>query len=91
IAEAGNSFGLFADYCGELGLTVNKISIKPGCGISLAPFGDAHKLIEQPVVPVSESELSDGIDIDDVDGEEDGDEERDILGELEIAARLMIT
>ncbi len=91
IAEAGNSFGLFADYCGELGLTVNKISIKPGCGISLAPFADAHKLIEQPVVPVSESELSDGIDIDDVDGEEDGDEERDILGELEIAARLMIT
>ncbi|MDT1863023.1 hypothetical protein FPK50_28955, partial [Acinetobacter baumannii] len=40
---------------------------------------------------VSESELSDGIDIDDVEGEEDGDEERDILGELEIAARRMIT
>lgn len=41
IAEAGNSFGLFADYCAEQALSVNKISIKPGCGISLAPFADA--------------------------------------------------
>ena len=48
IAEAGNSFGLFADYCAALELSVHKISIKPGCGISLAPFADAHKLAGMP-------------------------------------------
>lgn len=90
IVEVGNSFGLFVDYCGELGLMVNKISIKLGCGIFLVLFVDVYKLIEQLVVFVSESEFSDGIDIDDVDGEEDGDEECDILGELEIVVCLMI-
>lgn len=83
IAEAGNSFGLFADYCAALELTVNKISIKPGCGISLAPFADAHKLAG---LPQDNGELSDDISTDDADTEE-----RDILGELEIVARLMIT
>lgn len=91
VADAGNSFGLFAEYCQELGLTVNKVCIKPGCGISLAPFADAWKLLEQPVRSVSESDLTDQIDVDDVDSENEDDEQRDILGELEIAARLMIT
>ncbi|PVZ81197.1 conjugative transfer ATPase [Serratia sp. S1B] len=89
IAEAGNSFGLFADYCEELGLTVNKVSIKPGCGISLAPFADAWRLIETPAATVREEELSERIETDDSDDDED--DERDILGELEIVARLMIT
>ncbi|MCS6715156.1 conjugative transfer ATPase [Proteus terrae] len=87
IAEAGNSFGLFADYCAELGLSVNKLSIKPGCGISLAPFADAYKFIETTVKPINENELSEVIDED----ETDEIDERDILGELEIVARLMIT
>lgn len=87
IAEAGNSFGLFADYCAELGLSVNKLSIKPGCGISLAPFADAYKLIESTTKPINEDELSEVIDAD----ETDEIDERDILGELEIVARLMIT
>lgn len=88
MAEAGNSFGLFADYCAEQGLTVNKISIKPGCGISLAPFADAYRLIETPVMPVKEEDLSERIETED---SEDDNDERDILGELEIVARLMIT
>lgn len=74
IAEAGNSFGLFADYCAALELTVHKISIKPGCGISLAPFADAHKLAG---MPQGSGELSDDIGTDDAETEE-----RDILGEL---------
>ncbi|WP_189657499.1 conjugative transfer ATPase [Escherichia albertii] len=90
IAEAGNSFGLFADYCAELELSVNKVSIKPGCGISLAPFADAYKLIEAPVKNVDESELSERIEVDETD-DGDAEEERDILGELEIVARLMVT
>ncbi|HDU8624952.1 conjugative transfer ATPase [Morganella morganii subsp. morganii] len=74
IAEAGNSFGLFADYCAALELSVHKISIKPGCGISLAPFADAHKLAG---MPQKSGELSDDIGADDAETEE-----RDILGEL---------
>ncbi|MCJ1111573.1 conjugative transfer ATPase, partial [Escherichia coli] len=47
IAEAGNSFGLLADYFESLGLSVNKISVKPGSGVSLPPFADAYKLVEE--------------------------------------------
>ena len=90
IAEAGNSFGLLADYCARLELTVHKVSIKPGCGISLAPFADAGKLLSSPIRKVDEQELSDRIEVEDAD-ESDAEEERDILGELEIVARLMIT
>lgn len=90
IAEAGNSFGLLADYCARLELTVHKVSIKPGCGISLAPFADAGKLLRSPIRKVDEQELSDRIEVEDTD-ESDAEEERDILGELEIVARLMIT
>lgn len=54
-----------------------------GCGISLAPFADAHKLAG---MPQKSGELSDDIGADDAETEE-----RDILGELEIVARLMIT
>lgn len=90
IAEAGNSFGLFADYCAELELSVNKVSIKPGCGISLAPFADSYKLIEAPVKNIDESELSARIEVEETD-DGDAEEERDILGELEIVARLMVT
>lgn len=46
LVEAGNSFGLLADYYRSQGLTVNKVSIKPGSGVSLAPFQDVHKLIQ---------------------------------------------
>ncbi|CNI71248.1 Type IV secretory pathway%2C VirB4 components [Yersinia similis] len=90
IAEAGNSFGLFVDYAAELALTVNKVSIKPGCGISLAPFADAWRLIETDIELGDETELNDRIEMDDNDDSDDEDE-RDILGELEIVARLMIT
>jgi len=92
IAEAGNSFGLQAAYFEKLGLTVNKISIKPGSGVSLPPFAFAHKLIEeQNSLILDESELPE-IDEDDDDGDE-GDEKlkRDYLGEMEISARMMIT
>ena len=86
IAEAGNSFGLYADYCESLGLTVNKIGIRPGCGVSLALFADAHQLLDLKPEQLQLNEA----DIPDAD-EDDGDEQRDILGEMEIAARMMIT
>lgn len=86
IAEAGNSFGLLADYFESQGLTVNKISIKPGGGVSLPPFSFAHKLIEElSSLELDESELRD------IDADDDDEDKRDYLGEMEISARMMIT
>lgn len=86
IAEAGNSFGLLADYFESQGLTVNKVSIKPGSGVSLPPFSFAHKLIEElSSLELDESELRD------IDADDDDEDKRDYLGEMEISARMMIT
>ncbi|MDM3339771.1 conjugative transfer ATPase [Citrobacter sp. Cb043] len=82
IVEAGNSFGLMADYAREHGLTVNKISLKPGSGITLPLFADAWRLVESDVLLP---------EADDDDPEETDNEQRDLLGEMEITARLMIT
>lgn len=88
IAEAGNSFGLLADYFESQGLSVNKVSIKPGIGVSLPPFSYAHKLVEDALTTLAldENDLPD-IDADD----DDDDDKRDYLGEMEISARMMIT
>lgn len=60
--------------------------MKPGASVSLAPFTDASRLVEQPdqVASLSIDELDDEV----VTSHED---QRDVLGELEITARLMIT
>lgn len=88
IVEAGNSFGLFGDFAQRLGLTVHRVRLSPGSGVSLAPFADAHRLVDTP------SDVQ-TLDVDALDepatGAPDGDEQRDVLGELEITARLMIT
>ncbi|EKB4873229.1 TPA: conjugative transfer ATPase [Citrobacter farmeri] len=90
IVEAGNSFGLFGDFAKRLGLTVNRVKLSPGSGVSLAPFADARRLIETPSAVQT-------LDADALDEEQPGpttneaDEQRDVLGELEITARLMIT
>ncbi|WP_239442197.1 conjugative transfer ATPase [Saezia sanguinis] len=85
IVEAGNSFGLFGDFAKRLGMSVHKVKLAPGSGVSLAPFSDAKRLVEKP-------ETISTLDIDAAeDSDEQHDEQRDILGELEITARLMIT
>jgi len=81
IIEAGNSFGLLADYAAAHDLTVNKISLRPGSGITLPLFADAWRLAEQTETDAEPP----------VDEEGDGDDQRDVLGEMEITARLMIT
>lgn len=87
IVEAGNSFGLFGDFAARLGLTVHRVKLAPGAGVSLAPFADAHRLVETP----SQVQTLDADALDGDDAEVDSDEQRDVLGELEITARLMIT
>jgi hypothetical protein len=92
IVEAGNSFGLFGDFAARLGLTVHRVKLAPGAGVSLAPFADAWRLVDTP------SQVQ-TLDADDAGRRPDamprmvaeGDEQRDVLGELEITARLMIT
>ncbi|EOF7756952.1 conjugative transfer ATPase [Salmonella enterica] len=88
LVESGNSFGPLADYYSSLGLTVNKVSIKPGKGTCLPVFADAHLLRDISDEALDESQLR---DIDDVDDVDDDEEKRDILGEMEIAAVLMVT
>ncbi|EMC2290424.1 conjugative transfer ATPase [Salmonella enterica] len=90
IVEAGNSFGLFGDFAARLGLTVHRVKLSPGAGVSLAPFADAWRLVDTP----SQVQTLDADALDDDTVEEEsteGDEQRDVLGELEITARLMIT
>jgi conjugative transfer ATPase len=93
IVEAGNSFGLLGDFAKKLGLTVNRLKLAPGSGVSLAPFADAIRLVESP-------DKVKTLDADDIEGSDDhsasttptdDEDERDVLGEMEIVARLMIT
>jgi conjugative transfer ATPase len=91
VVEAGNSFGLFGDFAARLGLSVHRVKLAPGAGVTLAPFADAYRLVEHPSeVRTLDAEALDE-DQDAKDGNEPGDEQRDVLGELEITARLMIT
>ncbi|TFA85146.1 conjugative transfer ATPase [Pseudomonas sp. LAIL14HWK12:I2] len=87
IVEAGNSFGLFAQFAKRLGLAVHHVKLSPGAGVSLAPFADARRLVETPEQIVT----LDADQLDEAAKTYEGDEQRDVLGELEITARLMIT
>ena len=90
IVEAGNSFGLFGDFAKRLGLTVHRVKLAPGANVSLAPFSDARRLVDNP----SEVFTLDADALDDdnpLKTSPEALEQRDILGELEITARLMIT
>ncbi len=124
IIEAGNSFGLLADYFASQDMTVNRVSLKPGSGVSLPPFADAGKLLQEgdgsdvdeldETLIVTEEAISDRLSsdykklsvvdqkkareeverqiINEAAENSDGDdEERDIMGEMEIIATLMIT
>ena len=88
IVEAGNSFGL-GDFAARLGLTVHRVKLAPGAGAS-APFADAWRRSIRRAVQTLDA---DALDEDQTDAgmAVEGDEQRDVLGELEITARLMIT
>lgn len=140
IVEAGNSFGLLADYFADKDMTVNKVQLKPGSGVTLPPFVDAYRLLDgdeeellgsrivsdnamiteedlRSHIPEriklddsykSYHELTDlerkhvrdkaALDViaemmmsEEPSGNVEGDEQRDIMGEMEIIATLMIT
>ncbi|MFA0042642.1 conjugative transfer ATPase [Vibrio sp. 10N.261.51.A1] len=89
IIEAGNSFGLLGQYCERLGLSVNRVQVSARSKGLMAPFADAKHLVGQAVPHVSDEKALDIEHLNDSDSPDD--EARDILGELEIMARLMIT
>ena len=90
IIEAGGSFSLLGQHFEANGLALNQVTLNPNADVSLPPFADALRLLEK------ERRLRMVEDPDALaeDEEDDTDEEgtgRDILGEMEIAARIMIT
>jgi len=88
IIEAGGSFALLGQHFQAHELTVNQVTLNPGSNVSLPPFADALHLLDKErrlSLPTDPEVLP--------DDEEEPEEEtgRDILGEMEIAARIMIT
>jgi len=82
IIEVGGSFDLFAQHLERHEVSVNRITLSANSRVSLPPFADAARLRSgRPRVSNLDTELQ----------EDDGDETRDLLGEMEIAARIMIT
>ncbi|MBT8144085.1 MAG: conjugative transfer ATPase, partial [Gammaproteobacteria bacterium] len=82
IIEAGGSFDLLAKHLQYHGLTVNRIKLNPNADVSLPPFADAVHLHGS----AAQWGVDEHYDVDDQD-----QAYRDILGEMEIAARIMIT
>ncbi len=93
IIEAGASFSLLGQHFAHHGLSVNQITLNPNVDVSLPPFADALRLLDRRhafnPLDVDESTSEETLDEDDEMDEEGGG--RDILGEMEIAARIMIT
>lgn len=70
------TFGLFADYCERNGLTVARRSIAADGSVTLPPFTSAPNLADTASA---------------IPRDVDEDVTRDLLGEMELMARLMIT
>ena len=98
IIEAGNSFGLLSDYFRAEGLSVHRVTLETGAGVSLPPFADALRL---PDALLAERGQTEEI-LADPDGEMDAlaeltdddkpvSDSRDLLGEMELTALIMIT
>jgi len=99
ILEKGDSFKLLGQYLEKKGMSVNRVALKPNAKVSLPPFANAIKMIEEEegnfgnVLPeVSASEL-DKEDYKQPFTADDANEDdmRDYLGEMELLARVMIT
>ncbi len=95
IIESGNSFGLLGQYFRQQGLTVNSVTLTVNSDVSLPPFAEAIRLLDEGLAPAQIT--TDDISVAEVtpdeveEGDETDDEQRDLLGEMEIAARIMIT
>lgn len=102
IIDAGNSFGLLSTYFKSEGFSVNRVEISLNNPISLNPFAESEKMLEQverfsgedkekwveEVEQQIEAELE---SITKVASDAEEDAERDYMAEMCFAAQLMIT
>ncbi len=92
IIDVGGSFNLLGDYCKSLGLKVNKIKVDPKHPVSLNPFADGLRVIDQ-IEAISSQQRS--IYLQETDeklvNDSSDDENRDILGDMVLSALIMIT
>ncbi len=96
IIEKGASFELTGRYLESTGFTTNMVTFKNTSDISLPPYAKAFDALRQAEAndEAMEMALHSSVDIKfDKSGtlEEDDDDERDYLGEMELLTRLMIT
>ena len=82
---------MLGQFFASQGISVNSVVMKPNADVSLPPFANAIKLLEPRRHQNSGTEPSTPWNDDDAEVFNEDDEARDILGEMEISARLMIT
>ncbi|MGS2722122.1 conjugative transfer ATPase [Porticoccus sp. GXU_MW_L64] len=88
IIEKGGSFKLFGDYCRYFGLSVNQVTLHPKADVSLPPFADAYEMLKREQTNLATFDEQASLEASD---SSDDKEERDLLGEMELKARIMIT
>jgi len=106
IIDAGGSFDLLGDYCASLGLKVNKIKIDPQNPVSLNPFSAGLRIVDQlealdntrresflntACEKLIQEQQANHQTHDQISPPIEDDEPRDILGEMVLAALMMIT
>ena len=100
IIEAGDSFALFCQEAESLGKSVNQVKLSASKPTPLNPFADALKILETKSLGASQTsheadqigELIAGLSQSFDESEDwDAEDERDILGEMALAAELMVT
>ncbi len=96
VVEAGNSFGLLSDFFRKMGKSVVDIVLRPGVAPSIAPYKPALSLVDRHgnIIQdhsVVEDVLEGAAELDNATAEADDNAQRDILGEMLIIARLMVT
>lgn len=94
VIEAGNSFGLLTQVFEKYQQSVVNIDLRPGKAPSLAPYQPMMEIIDDEGEVIKNKALesdSDGVESEqdsDADGEES---QRDILKEMALIAKLMVT
>ena len=88
IIEAGGSFSLLGQQFQAHGLAVNQVTLNPNTDVSLPPFADALRVLQKERQQFVRDDPDALEEDDELDEEGTG---RDVLGEMEIAARIMIT
>ena len=96
VVEAGSSFNLLSDFFKKWGKSVVDIVLRPGVAPSIAPFKPALDLVDSRgrVIQdhsIIEDVLEGTIELENAEKDSIDNAQRDILGEMLIIARLMVT